>query len=133
MVFRHRSPHKEKRMAKTPYGCGIGPALDVIGGKWKAVLLWELQAQPRRFGELKRLVPQISEKVLTLHLRELERDRLVHRQVLEVVPAHVEYSATDWGRSLNAALAALADWGERYEAEVLAPAARNTWMSAASS
>lgn len=102
-------------MGGKPYGCGIGPAFEVIGGKWKASLLWEMQAQPRRFGELRRLVPGISEKMLTQQLRELEAAGLVARRVLVVVPAHVEYSVTPLGASLNAALAPLADWGERYE------------------
>ncbi|HVE54807.1 MAG TPA: helix-turn-helix domain-containing protein [Ramlibacter sp.] len=102
-------------MGRKPYGCGIGPAFEVIGGKWKAPILWEMQAQPRRFGELRRLVPGISEKMLTQQLREMEAAGLVDRRVLEVVPAHVEYSVTSLGQSLNAALAPLADWGERYE------------------
>lgn len=103
------------KMRKSPRGCGLGPAFNVIGGKWKAVLLWEMDARTRRFGELRRLVPGISEKVLTLQLRELEADGLVLRQVKQAVPPHVEYSATALGRSLNAALGPLADWGERYE------------------
>jgi len=112
-------------MANPPYGCGIGPALEVIAGKWKAAILWEMQAQPRRFGELRRLVAGISERMLAQQLRELEAAGLVERHVMSVVPAHVEYSTTDWGRSLNVALGPLADWGERYE--------RSTLMSAASS
>lgn len=102
-------------MTHQPFGCGIGPAFEVVGGKWKAVILWEMHAQPCRFGELRRRVAGISEKVLTQQLRELEEAGLVARHVRQVVPAHVEYSLTDWGRSLNAALGPLADWGERYE------------------
>lgn len=102
-------------MADKPYGCGIGPAIEVIGGKWKAAIVWEIQAQPRRFAELRRLMAGISEKTLAQQLRELESACLVERRVLHVVPAHVEYSATAWGRSLNAALGPLADWGARYE------------------
>lgn len=102
-------------MAKRrPLNCGIGPAFEVIGGKWKAVILWEMQAQPRRFGELRRLVPGISEKMLTQQLRELEADGLVHREVFHQVPPRVEYSLTSLGRSLNKALGPLADWGMRY-------------------
>lgn len=123
-------------MVSQPYACGIGPAFEVIGGKWKAVILWEMQGQPCRFGELRRRVAGISEKMLTTQLRELEGAGLVERHVMQVVPAHVEYSLTDWGRSLNAALGPLADWGERYERALAAPAglaARNTLTSAASS
>lgn len=112
-------------MADKPYGCGIGPAFEVIGGKWKAVILWEMQAQPRRFGELRRRIAGISEKMLTMQLRELEQAGLVERHVRQVVPAHVDYSLTDWGRSLNAALGPLADWGERYEAALAMPPPRS--------
>lgn len=103
-------------MAKRrPRNCGIGPAFDVIGGKWKAVILWEMQAQPRRFGELKRLVPGITEKMLIQQLRELTADGLVSRKAFPEVPPRVEYSLTRLGVSLNVALGPLADWGERYE------------------
>jgi DNA-binding HxlR family transcriptional regulator len=101
-------------MAKKPHGCGIGPAFEVIGGKWKAVILWELHSKARRFGELKRLVPGISEKMLIQQLREMEADGLVNRVVFHEVPPRVEYSATKLGTSLNVALAPLADWGDRY-------------------
>ena len=100
---------------KRPPGCGLGPAFAVIGGKWKAVILWEIQAQPRRFGELRRLVAGISEKMLIQQLRELESDGLVHREVFREVPPRVEYSLTRLGVSLNKALGPLADWGARYE------------------
>jgi DNA-binding HxlR family transcriptional regulator len=96
-----------------PYSCGLGPALEVIGGKWKALILWEIQAEPRRFGELKRLVPGISEKMLIQQLREMEADGLVHREVFHEVPPRVEYSVTELGTSLNQALGPLADWGEK--------------------
>jgi DNA-binding HxlR family transcriptional regulator len=103
-----------KNMAKKPLVCGIGPAFEVVGGKWKAVILWELHAQARRFGELKRLVPGISEKMLIQQLRELEADGLVQRTVFHEVPPRVEYAATALGTSLNVAMGPLADWGDRY-------------------
>lgn len=103
-------------MAKQrPRACGIGPAFDVVGGKWKALILWEMDARPQRFGELKRAVPGISEKMLIQQLRELEADGLISRKAFPEVPPRVEYSLTRFGTSLNAALAPLADWGERYE------------------
>jgi DNA-binding HxlR family transcriptional regulator len=101
-------------MAKRPLACGVGPAFEVVGGKWKAVILWELNTEVRRFGELKRLVPGISEKMLIQQLRELETDGLVKRRVFHEVPPRVEYSATKLGTSLNKALTPLAEWGERY-------------------
>ena len=97
-----------------PDECGLGPALNVVGGKWKSLILWEIHAQPRRFGELKRLVRGISEKMLIQQLREMEADRIVHREVFHEVPPKVEYSVTEFGASLNEALTPLADWGKKY-------------------
>lgn len=97
------------------FNCGIGPAFAVIGGKWKAVILWELNGVTRRFGELKRLVPGITEKMLIQQLRELVADGLVSRVDMATVPPHVEYSLTPLGVSLNTALGPLAKWGLRYE------------------
>jgi DNA-binding HxlR family transcriptional regulator len=94
--------------------CGLIPALEVIGGKWKALILWELHTGPRRFGELKRLVAGISEKMLIQALREMERDGIVRREVFHEIPPHVEYSATEFGASLNAALEPLCRWGEQH-------------------
>ena len=101
-------------MTRQPYSCGLGPALDVVGGKWKALILWEIHSQPRRFGELKRHVPGISEKMLIQHLREMEADGIVHRKVYHQVPPKVEYSVTELGASLNEALMPLCDWGEKH-------------------
>lgn len=101
-------------MAEKPYACGIGPAFDVVGGKWKAVILWELNAGPVRFGELRRRVVGVTEKMLIQQLRELERDSLITREVFSQVPPRVDYALTNWGATLNAALAPVADWGEAY-------------------
>lgn len=100
-------------MAK-PDSCGLGPAFQVVGGKWKALILWWVCQEPRRFGELKRLVPEISEKMLIQTLREMETDGLVHREVFRQVPPRVEYSATKLGISLDQALVPLAMWGQKY-------------------
>ena len=94
-----------------PYRCGLDAAVDVIGGKWKARILWAVHAEPRRFGELRRQLAGISEKMLTQQLRELEADGLVHREIYREVPPKVEYSLTTFGASLNAALEPLGDWG----------------------
>jgi DNA-binding HxlR family transcriptional regulator len=93
------------------YVCGIDAAMDVIGGKWKVLILWALNEHPCRFGQLRRMVPGVTEKVLAAHLRELEADDVVHREVFDEVPPHVEYSLTPRGVSLNAALAPLGAWG----------------------
>ncbi|MGW0609910.1 winged helix-turn-helix transcriptional regulator [Streptomyces sp. NPDC002788] len=93
------------------YVCGIDAAMDVIGGKWKVLILWALNERPRRFGELRRELPGITEKVLASHLREMECDGLVHREAYEEVPPRVEYSLTPRGVSLNEALEPLGAWG----------------------
>jgi DNA-binding HxlR family transcriptional regulator len=97
-----------------PYICGIDAAMDVVTGKWKSLILWELQNNgTRRFGELRRGLPGVSEKMLIQQLREMEEDGLVHREVYRQVPPKVEYSLTEDGVSLNEALAPLGDWGSR--------------------
>ncbi|MEU6625795.1 helix-turn-helix domain-containing protein [Streptomyces litmocidini] len=92
--------------------CGIDTAMEVIGGKWKVLILWALHERPhRRFGELRRLVPGITEKVLASHLRELEADGIVDRVSYDEVPPRVEYALTRSGIRLNEALEPLAAWG----------------------
>ncbi|MFG2587859.1 winged helix-turn-helix transcriptional regulator [Streptomyces sp. NPDC048438] len=95
-----------------PYICGIDAAFDVVSGKWKGLILWELDAhRVRRFAELRRGLPGVSEKMLTQHLREMEADGLVHRKVYAEVPPRVEYSLTEHGHTLNKALEPLGAWG----------------------
>ncbi|OKJ15941.1 winged helix-turn-helix transcriptional regulator [Kitasatospora sp. CB01950] len=105
-----------------PYICGIDAALDVVSGKWKGLILWELATHGvRRFAELRRALPGVSEKMLTQHLRELEEDGLVNRKVYAEVPPRVEYSPTEQGRTLNEALRPLGAWGtERVRREAVA-------------
>ncbi|WP_313573798.1 helix-turn-helix domain-containing protein [Brevundimonas sp.] len=106
-------------MAKTqPDSCGLGPAFQVIGGKWKALVLWTIRTEPRRFGALKRLIPDISEKMLIQQLREMEADGLVRREVFHESPPRVEYSATELGVSLDDALGPLAAWGKMHGANI---------------
>ncbi|MBL1067956.1 helix-turn-helix domain-containing protein [Streptomyces sp. 7-21] len=105
-------------MPRRPYTCGIDAAIDVVGGKWKVLILWALHEETRRFGELRRLIPGVSEKVLIQQLRELEADQIVHREVYREVPPRVEYSLTDFGVSLNEALAPLGAWGDRHRARI---------------
>src|SRR3954465_7249698 len=98
-------------MTPQSYGCGLEAALDVIGGKWKPIVLWHLAPGPRRFGELRRLVTGISEKMLIQQLREMERDRIVDRKDFHEVPPRVEYTLTSFGVSLTVALRPLCEWG----------------------
>ncbi|MGC5009613.1 winged helix-turn-helix transcriptional regulator [Streptosporangium sp. DT93] len=100
-------------MKKRTYSCGLDAAVDVVGGKWKALILWALHHGPLRFGELRRSVSGISEKMLIQQLREMESYGLVHREVYHQVPPKVEYSLTGFGHSLNEALLPLGEWGER--------------------
>jgi DNA-binding HxlR family transcriptional regulator len=95
-----------------PYVCGLDAAMDVVSGKWKALILWELEDHGvRRYAELKRGLPGVSDKVLAQQLRELEADGIVVREVFPEVPPRVEYSLTEHGSALNAALEALGAWG----------------------
>ena len=95
--------------------CGFASALNVIGGKWKTDILWEINIEPRRFGELRRILSGVSEKVLAQQLREMEADGLIRREVFAEKVQRVEYSATDFGRSLNHAVTVMAEWGKAYE------------------
>lgn len=98
---------------KQPYNDGLGPVFEIIGGKWKALILWELHDSAVRFGALKRRISGISEKMLIQQLREMEADCLVHREMFHQVPPRVDYSLTPLGESLNEALTPLCEWGKR--------------------
>lgn len=94
--------------------CPIEATLDLIGGKWKGSILFRLSEATRRFNELRRLFPKLSQRQLTNQLRELEADRLVHREVYAQVPPKVEYSLTARGETLLPALGHLKAWGETH-------------------
>ncbi|GAA4023446.1 helix-turn-helix domain-containing protein [Allokutzneria multivorans] len=94
--------------------CGTEATMDLIGGKWKVSLLWVLAQRSARFGELRRALPGITEKVLAAHLREMESGGLVHREAHDEVPPRVEYSLTPLGCSLNEALEPLGKWGREH-------------------
>lgn len=92
--------------------CGVEAAIEVIGGKWKGVILYHLIGGTKRNNQLMRLLPNITQRMLTRQLRELEDDGLVHREVYPQVPPKVEYSLTAKGKSLTSIIHALKDWGE---------------------
>ena len=94
------------------YHMGIEATLDVIGGKWKPIILCKLGNQAMRSGELKRQMPNTTQKVLTQQLRELERDNIIHREVYNQVPPKVTYSLTEEGKTLRELLVAMYVWGE---------------------
>ena len=94
--------------------CPVSTTLELIGGKYKALILWHLSAGKLRFSELRRFISNATPKMLTQQLRELESSHLVHREVYPVIPPKVEYSLTETGRSLLPVLAAIRDWGAEY-------------------
>jgi DNA-binding HxlR family transcriptional regulator len=101
------------------YGCPVEATLDVIGGKWKAVILFHLVLGPKRFSDLRRLLPAITQRMLTLQLRELEDDGIVHREIYKQIPPKVEYSLTDFGKTLEPILLAMLNWGEQYIDQII--------------
>ena len=94
--------------------CPVGATLELIGGKYKALILWHLSEGDLRFSELRKVIHGATAKMLTQQLRELEADDLIHREVFPVIPPKVVYSLTDLGRSLMPILIAMRDWGSDY-------------------
>lgn len=107
-------------MQKNKCHAAVQTALNVIGGKWKPIILWHLIDDKIRFGELHRLIPGVSQKMLTQQLRELEADKIVHRKVYQEVPPKVEYSITAYGKTLHPILESLGNWGEAHHPSRLA-------------
>lgn len=100
-------------MENTNY-CPVSATLDLIGGKYKALILWHLADNTLRFSQLTKRIPGATAKMLTQQLREMEQQNLIHREVYPVVPPKVEYSLTNLGRSLMPVLIAMRDWGSNY-------------------
>ena len=94
--------------------CPVETTLDLIGGKYKALILWYLAKEKLRYSQLRDLIGSITPKMLTQQLRELEARQLVHREVFPIVPPRVEYSLTELGKSLMPILVAMRDWGANY-------------------
>lgn len=99
--------------------CGMSLAIEVVGGKWKLHMMWVLADGPRRFGEIRRMLEGISEKVLTEQLRQLERDGIVERTIYAEVPPRVEYELTRLGKELAEALNPLEQWGDSLRKRIL--------------
>lgn len=102
------------------FACPVTFTAHAIGGKWKALILYHLIAGPRRFNELRRLIPEVTQRMLTLQLRELETDQIVHREIYREVPPKVEYTLTDLGQTLVPLIGAMREWGAMHEKTVLA-------------
>ena len=98
--------------------CPVETTLTLIGDKWKVLILRDLMPGTKRFGELKRSVGNVSQKVLTAQLRAMEANELVHREVYAEVPPRVEYSLTELGKSLKPILDSMWAWGEEYKSSI---------------
>lgn len=110
----------KERINLKEINCEKELTLAVIGGKWKLIILWHLGLEgTKRFSELKRLIPHITQKMLTNQLRELEEDKLIERKVYAEVPPRVEYTLTDHGQSLMPVLHAMYNWGKNYGENVI--------------
>jgi DNA-binding HxlR family transcriptional regulator len=101
-------------------GCPVEFTLELIGGKWKGILLYHLMKGKKRFNEIRRICPGITQRMLTLQLRELEEDRIVHREVYPQVPPKVEYSLTEFGQTLQPIMMLMKEWGTTYKARTRA-------------
>ncbi len=104
-----------KNNCDRPYGCSVEATLSVIGGRWKPVIIFNLlQNDVLRFGELKKRIEGITQRMLTNQLRELEKDKIIARKVYAEVPPRVEYSLTDYGRTLEPIMISMRDWGAEH-------------------
>lgn len=106
--------------ARAPEDCPVEATLRVIGGRWKELIIYHLRGGPRRFNDLRRMIPGITQRMLTQHLRELQADGILDRRVFEVVPPHVEYSISVTGNTLLPILDAMAAWGQDRQSEAAA-------------
>jgi len=96
------------------YNCFIAFTLDLISGKWKTLILWYLIEGKKRFGELQKLLPRCSQRMLTRQLRELERDGIITRKIYKQIPPKVEYSLSAQGKTLAPILKQACDWGTKH-------------------
>lgn len=101
---------KAKKTTETVFNCPFVPVIELIGGRWKSEICWHLQAGPRRFNEMRRLLVGITPKMLTQQLREMERDGLIERTQYNEIPPKVEYALTPIARSLDAVFGVIANW-----------------------
>ncbi|MFD0695756.1 winged helix-turn-helix transcriptional regulator [Paenibacillus sp. GCM10027628] len=98
--------------------CPVETTLDVIGGKWKGVIIYHLLSGTKRFNELRRIYPQVTHHTLTLQLRDLEREGIIIRKTYNQVPPKVEYSLTEFGRTLEPIILLMKEWGDQYDARL---------------
>jgi DNA-binding HxlR family transcriptional regulator len=103
----------------TEFSCSVDVTLSVIGGKWKLLIYKQLKERPSRFSELRRALPRVTQTMLTTQLRELESDGIVSRTIQPGRPPRVEYALTDFGRTLEGVLDAMARWGEEFHTQIV--------------
>ena len=108
----------DKKMHKNLPACPVETTLSLIGNKWKVLILRDLMEGTMRFGQLKKSVGDVSQKVLTAQLRDMEESGLVNRKVYAEVPPRVEYSLTDLGLSLKPVLDTMVEWGTDYKSSL---------------
>ncbi|EIT83704.1 transcriptional regulator [Fictibacillus macauensis ZFHKF-1] len=101
------------------YHCAVEATIDIIGGKWKSVILYHLMSGKKRFNELRKLIPGVTQRMLTLQLRELERDGIIHREIYKQVPPKVEYSLSDFGESIVPVIELMMKWGNEHLDDIL--------------
>lgn len=94
--------------------CPVQATLNVVGGKWKTIIIWHLRDHKKRFAELGRAIGAITQKMLTQQLKELEEDGIINRKVYPQVPPKVEYSLTNYGRTLEPVIIAMCEWGGKH-------------------
>jgi DNA-binding HxlR family transcriptional regulator len=109
----------KKRDYDCHFGCSVEATLDVIGGKWKGVVLYHLCKKKHRYNELRRLLPDVTQRMLTLQLRDLERDGVVLRTVYPEAPPRVEYELTEFGESLRPIIHLMREWGAEYKNRII--------------
>ncbi len=106
---------KRYKLDGTFYYCPVDLTLSVIGGRWKSLVFWNLREGTKRFGEMKKMLVGINDKMLTQVLRELEASGVVNRKVYEVIPPKVEYTLTEEGKSLLPVMELMSHWGQKFE------------------
>jgi DNA-binding HxlR family transcriptional regulator len=105
---------RKKRDFLSNEGCPVEATLEVIGGKWKGILIYLLISDKRRFSELKRALPDVTQRILTKQLRELEKSKVIQRKIYPEIPPRVEYSLTEFGTTLKPIVLAMKTWGEKF-------------------
>lgn len=101
----------------TFYYCPVDLTLQIVGGRWKGIVIWNLREDKKRFSELKRILVTINDKVLSQVLKDLVEQGVVHRKVNEVVPPNVEYSLTEEGKKLLPIMQAMSDYGQKFQVD----------------